>query len=78
MGKVLKFSGNNIDRLEVERRNEDWVSEKINDQNHHPLISINYNKLHVQLFTFDSNSLTKKDTDLAVSIDKLYLDFSIL
>ena len=31
MGKVLKFSGNNIDRLEVERRNEDWVSEKIND-----------------------------------------------
>ena len=54
------------------------ISEKINEQNHHPLISINYNKLHVQLFTFDSNSLTKKDTDLAVSIDKLYLDFSIL
>ena len=40
--------------------------------------SINYNKLHVQLFTFDSNSLTKKDTDLAVSIDKLYLDFPFL
>ena len=54
------------------------ISEKINDQNHHPLIGINYNKLHVQLFTFDSNSLTKKDTDLAVSIDKLYIDFSIL
>ena len=54
------------------------ISEKINEQNHHPLISINYNKLHFQLFTFDSNSLTKKDTDLAVSIDKLYLDFSIL
>jgi len=53
------------------------ISEKINEQNHHPLISINYNKLHVQLFTFDSNSLTKKDTELAVSIDKLYLDFSI-
>ena len=54
------------------------ISEKINEQNHHPLISINFNKLHIELFTFDSNSLTKKDTDLAVSIDKLYLDFSIL
>tara|TARA_B100001939_G_scaffold272643_1_gene240432 strand:- start:809 stop:1108 length:300 start_codon:yes stop_codon:yes gene_type:complete len=53
------------------------ISEKINEQNHHPLMSINYNKLHIELFTFDSNSLTKKDTELAVSIDKLYLDFSI-
>ena len=53
------------------------ISEKINEQNHHPLISINYNKLHIELFTFDSNSLTKKDIELAVSIDKLYLDFSI-
>ena len=38
MGKVLKFSGNNIDRLEVERRNEDWVSEKINDPNSKVLV----------------------------------------
>ena len=53
------------------------ISEKINEQNHHPLMSINYNKLHIELFTFDSNSLTKKDIELAVSIDKLYLDFSI-
>ena len=53
------------------------ISEKINEQNHHPLISINFNKLHIELFTFDSNSLTKKDIELAVSIDKLYLDFSI-
>lgn len=53
------------------------ISEKINEQNHHPLMSINFNKLHIELFTFDSNSLTKKDTELAVSIDKLYLDFSI-
>ena len=53
------------------------ISEKINEQNHHPLMSINYNKLHIELFTFDCNSLTKKDTELAVSIDKLYLDFSI-
>lgn len=53
------------------------ISEKINEQNHHPLMSINFNKLHIELFTFDSNSLTKKDIELAVSIDKLYLDFSI-
>jgi len=53
------------------------ISEKINEQNHHPLMSINYNKLHIELYTFDSNSLTKKDIELAVSIDKLYLDFSI-
>ena len=53
------------------------ISEKINEQNHHPLMSINNNKLHIELFTFDSNSLTKKDIELAVSIDKLYLDFSI-
>ena len=53
------------------------ISEKINEQNHHPLMSINYNKLQIELFTFDSNSLTKKDIELAVSIDKLYLDFSI-
>ena len=38
MGKVLKFSGNNIDRLEVERRNENWVSEKINDPNSKVLV----------------------------------------
>ena len=27
MGKVLKFSGNNIDRLEVERRDVNWIEE---------------------------------------------------
>lgn len=31
MGKLLKFSGNNINRLEVERRDDNWIEEKLND-----------------------------------------------
>ena len=50
MGKVLKFSGNNIDRLEVERRNEDWVSEKINDPNSKVLV-YNRSKILVKKYT---------------------------
>ena len=33
MGKILKFSGNNINRLEVERRDDKWIDSQINDDN---------------------------------------------
>ena len=32
MGKILKFSGN-INRLEVERRDDKWIDSQINDDN---------------------------------------------
>ena len=56
MGKVLKFSGNNIDRLEVERRNEDWVSEKINDPNSKVLV---YNRSKILVKKIYSNITVK-------------------
>ena len=33
MGKILKFSGNNINRLEVEIRDDNWIESQINDEN---------------------------------------------
>ena len=31
MGKLLKFAGNKINRLEVERREEEWIKQKFKD-----------------------------------------------
>ena len=43
-------------------------SEKID---HHPDITISYNKVSIKLITHDTNQRTKKDTDLAEKIEKL-------
>ena len=31
MGKLLKFAGNKLNRLEVERREEEWIEQKFKD-----------------------------------------------
>ncbi len=43
-------------------------SEKIN---HHPDITISYNKVNIKLITHDINQISEKDVDLAKKIDKL-------
>lgn len=39
--------------------------------NHHPDITISYNKVKIELITHDINQISKEDTDLAKEIDKL-------
>ena len=51
MGKVLKFSGNNIDRLEVERRDVNWIEEKLNDPNSKVLVYYRSKVLVKKIFT---------------------------
>lgn len=42
-------------------------------QNHHPTILIGYRKVSIEITTHDAgNNLTKKDFDLALSIDKFH------
>jgi 4a-hydroxytetrahydrobiopterin dehydratase len=43
-------------------------SEKMN---HHPDITISYNRVGIKLFTHDINQISEKDMDLAKKIDKL-------
>jgi 4a-hydroxytetrahydrobiopterin dehydratase len=43
-------------------------SEKMN---HHPDITISYNRVVINLMTHDTNSISNKDIDLAMKIDKL-------
>jgi len=43
-------------------------SEKMN---HHPDITISYNRVNIKLITHDINQISEKDTDLAKKIDKL-------
>ncbi len=43
-------------------------SEKMN---HHPDITISYNKVNLKLTTHDINQISEKDIDLAKKIDKL-------
>ena len=63
MGKVLKFSGNNIDRLEVERRDDNWIEEKLNDPN-------------VQFIDVrDKESFSKGTIGNAIHLDKAFLEF---
>ncbi|HXT83714.1 MAG TPA: 4a-hydroxytetrahydrobiopterin dehydratase [Verrucomicrobiae bacterium] len=40
-------------------------------KNHHPDITISYNKVSIELITHDINKISEKDIDLAKSIDKL-------
>ncbi len=39
--------------------------------NHHPDITISYNKVNIKLITHDINQISERDTDLAKKIDKL-------
>ena len=43
-------------------------SEKMN---HHPDITISYNRVNIKLITHDINQISEKDRDLAKKIDKL-------
>ncbi len=40
-------------------------------KNHHPDITISYDKVCIELITHDINKISEKDIDLAKSIDKL-------
>ncbi len=51
MGKLLKFSGNNIDRLEVERRNDEWIEEKLSNPNSKVLVYYRSKVLVKKIFT---------------------------
>jgi 4a-hydroxytetrahydrobiopterin dehydratase len=39
--------------------------------NHHPDITISYNRVNIKLITHDKNQISEKDIDLAKKIDKL-------
>jgi len=56
MGKILKFSGNNIDRLEVRRRDEAWISDKLIDPESKVIV---YNKSKVLVKKIFSNITLK-------------------
>ena len=47
------------------------VARLAESMNHHPDISINYNKIRLSLTTHDENGLTMKDFRLAKKIDRL-------
>lgn len=47
------------------------VAEIAERMNHHPDWSNSYNKVQIQLFSHDENSLTEKDLKLAKAIDQL-------
>jgi 4a-hydroxytetrahydrobiopterin dehydratase len=47
------------------------VADLAESANHHPDISISWNKVSLRLSTHSAGGLTSKDTDLARSIDRL-------
>ena len=49
----------------------DQVGELAEKSNHHPDITINYNKVTLSLMTHDAGGLTTKDFDLADHIEKI-------
>ena len=51
MGKILKFSGNNINRLEVERRDVKWIDSQINDDNSKVIVYYKSKVLVKKIFT---------------------------
>ena len=51
MGKLLKFSGNNINRLEVERRDDNWIEKKLNDPKSKVLVYYRSKVLVKKIFT---------------------------
>ena len=47
------------------------VAEKAEAAGHHPDIDIRYNKVRLALVSHDAAGLTKRDFDLAASIEKI-------
>ncbi len=47
------------------------VAEKAEAAGHHPDIDIRYNKVRLALVSHDSGGLTKRDFDLAASVEKI-------
>lgn len=47
------------------------IAEKAEEKQHHPEITIDYNKVIVTLWTHSVNGLTEKDSNLAEEIDHL-------
>lgn len=45
-----------------------FIAEKLN---HHPIITLDYNKVTLKLFTKETSSITEKDIALANAIDEL-------
>ena len=45
------------------------LSTKIIESDHHPIMTINFNSLGIELFSFDENRITKKDVSIASYID---------
>ena len=50
-----------------------FVASYAEQQEHHPIILINYNKIKIKLRTNDINGISEKDFKLAKSIDHLLL-----
>ena len=48
------------------------AGEIANRMNHHPKMTIDYNKVLIETFTHDAGKITYKDLDLAGAIDMLY------
>jgi len=48
------------------------VGEIANRMDHHPKMTIDYNKVLIETFTHDAGKITYKDLDLAGAIDMLY------
>ena len=69
MGKLLKFAGNKINRLEVERREEEWIKQKFKDPKSKViiyfkskiLICSNNHKISIKFITLDQlNKISEK------------------
>ncbi len=43
--------------------------------NHHPDISLHYHRVAIALLTYDLDGVTSRDTQMAVKIDQLKVDF---
>ena len=47
------------------------IGEIAERNNHHPMIIIDYNRVHLQLTTHEEKGISEKDFNLAVDIDKI-------
>jgi 4a-hydroxytetrahydrobiopterin dehydratase len=48
------------------------IAELAEKEDHHPDIDIRYKRVKIALVTYDSDGITKKDTELAAGIDDLF------
>tara|TARA_A100001011_G_C14172081_1_gene783005 strand:+ start:122 stop:400 length:279 start_codon:yes stop_codon:yes gene_type:complete len=50
------------------------IANKANSLNHHPEISINFNKVEIKIGSIELNGVTTKCVNLAIQIDSLYVN----